>query len=119
YLAPAMALGPDGRTIYLLTTSATSFTSGGSGSLGVVAVGADDLAVRARFPATADLRSIAVSADGRHVLAAGAPGVDASGAEAPWEASITAWDASTGQVRAIAGRLGAAWVELVQPLRGD
>ncbi|MCU0506648.1 MAG: hypothetical protein MUE82_12950, partial [Chloroflexi bacterium] len=33
YLAPAMALGPDGRTIYLLTTSATSFTSGGSGSL--------------------------------------------------------------------------------------
>jgi hypothetical protein len=119
YLAPAVSLAPDGATLYLLGTEATSFESGGSGSLGVVVVGAADLGVRARWTPTTDLRSIAVSADGRYVLAAGAPGVDASGAEAPWEASITAWDAATGEVRAIAGRLGATWVELVQPLRGD
>ncbi len=118
YLAPAAAISPDGRTLYLLTTTATSFTSGGAGSLGIIAVSADDLAVRARFAPTADLRSIAVSADGRYVLAAGTPGVDASGAEAPWEASVTAYDTATGAVRAIVGRLGASWVELVQPLRG-
>ncbi len=119
YLAPAVALAPDGATLYLLGTEATSFESGGSGSLGVVVIGAADLGVRARWTPTTDLRSIAVSADGRYVLAAGAPGVDASGAEAPWEASITAWDAASGEVRAIAGRLGTTWVELVQPLRGD
>ena len=119
YLAPAIALAPDGATLYLLGTEATSFESGGSGSVGVVVVGASDLGVRARWAPTTDLRSIAVSADGRYVLAAGAPGVDASGAEAPWEASVTAWDAATGEVRAIAGRLGSAWVELVQPLRPE
>jgi hypothetical protein len=82
-------------------------------------VGADDLAVRARWTPTTDLRSIAVSADGRYVLAAGAAGVDASGAEVPWEASITAWDAATGRVRAVAGRLGTTWLELVAPLLGE
>ena len=119
YLAPALALSPDGRTLYVLATMATSMTSGGSGSLGIVVVGADDLVVRDRWSPSADLRSIAVSADGRYVLAAGAPGVDASGVEAPWEASITAWDAATGKVRAIAGRLGTTWAELVTPLRGE
>jgi hypothetical protein len=119
YLAPAVALAPDGATLYLLGTEATSVDSGGSGSLGVVVVGASDLGVRARWVPTTDLRSIAVSADGRYVLAAGAPGVDASGADAPWDASITAWDVATGEVRAIAGRLGSAWVELVAPLRPE
>jgi hypothetical protein len=119
YLSPALALARDGATLYLLGTAATSFESGGSGSLGVIVVGADDLAVRARWTPTTDLRSIAVSADGRYVLAAGAAGVDASGAEVPWEASITAWDAATGRVRAVAGRLGTTWLELVAPLLGE
>jgi hypothetical protein len=118
YLAPALALSRDGDVLYLLATTAPSMTEGGSGSLGVIVVGADDLSVRARWTPTADLRSIAMSADGRFVLAAGAPGVDATGAAAPREASITAWDAATGEVRAIAGRLGSTWTELVAPLRG-
>jgi hypothetical protein len=115
YLDPSIAASPDGRRLYLLGTSADAFESAGGASLGVRVVDAAALTVVATWAPTADLDSIAMSADGRYVLAAGAAGVDATGAEAPWEASITAWDATTGEVRAIAGRLGSSFVSLVRP----
>jgi YD repeat-containing protein len=112
YLDPALAIAPDGSRLYLLATAATGFTDAGRGSLGIVVLDRD-LGVVERWAPTADLVSVAVSVDGAWVLAAGSPGVDASGAEAQWEASITAYDAASGGARAVAGGLGPEVVTLV------
>jgi hypothetical protein len=118
-LGPAMALAPDGGTLYLLGTTAAAIEAPDSRSTGIAVVDAATFAVRDRWAPPADLTSIVVSADGRHVVAAGMPGVDATGADAPWEASLAVWDAATGRLVAIAGRLGGSWIEVAQPEHGD
>lgn len=106
YFEPGIALSPDGTRLYLVGTKAQSFDDLAAGSDGIWVLDARTLAVLDRWPATADLVSVAVSRDGRYVYAAGLPGVGPDGRDAPYEASITVFDATDGAVRALAGRLG-------------
>jgi hypothetical protein len=70
-------------------------SSTGSSS-GIWVLDADSLAVIERWtPATA-YGSISTGADGRHVLAVGAEGVDALGRSVDWRASLVAHDAGPG-----------------------
>jgi hypothetical protein len=72
----------------------------------VVAFDAEHMTALGRWPATADYVSIAVSADGDSVYAAGMPGVDAAGEQTRQPASITVFDATDGTIRLLAGDLG-------------
>lgn len=109
-IEPALAISPDGSRLYGLTAASRS-AGEGFGSAGIVVIDAATLTMVDRWEPVADLASLAVSADGRFVYAAGVPGVDASGERAPsWQASLTGYDADTGEVRLIAGRLGSSWL---------
>jgi dipeptidyl aminopeptidase/acylaminoacyl peptidase len=111
-LQPALALSPDGSTLYAL--GSTFGDGGGPGwSTGIYVVDPETLALRARWAPTADYSSITVSSDGRYVVLAGAPG----GAET--EASMTVLDAGSGDVRAFAPGLGRDWLVFADPDRGD
>jgi hypothetical protein len=76
-------------------------------STGIWVFDADSLRLVDHWPATARFVEIVASPDGREILATGIPEVDADGFSRPTqEASITAYDALTGEVRLIAGQLG-------------
>jgi hypothetical protein len=110
YLQPAMALSPDGKRLYLLGTRGTDPYSG-AGSTGVIVVDTGDLSIVDRWEPTADFVSIGVGRDGSLVYALGAPGIrqlpngDIEVADST-PASLTVFDAATGQERAFAGQLG-------------
>lgn len=98
-LQPAIAISPDGTTLYALGIdgSVESF-----GSTGVFAfdISGDTMSVKGRWDPTADFVSVAVSADGAFVYAAGVAGVDAKGIPDPAIGpSVTVFDASDGSVR--------------------
>lgn len=102
-LDPALAISPDGSRLYALGTAGADE---GGGSTGVWVFDTASLALVAHWPPTADLISLAVSPDGTVVYAAGMAGFDPSGVNPSWEASVTAFDARDGSVRAVAGQLG-------------
>jgi hypothetical protein len=63
------------------------------------------------WPARAFLASLGLSGDGRFVYASGAAGLDADGREDPWLASVTVYDAETGQIQVVYGSVAAdGWV---------
>jgi hypothetical protein len=103
-LEPALAISPDGSRLYAVAERRPDVTSASQGSAWIFVFDARTLTLLARWEATADIDSIALSEDGRFVLAAGMPRYENSDLEA--EASVTAHDARTGEVRFIAGRLG-------------
>jgi hypothetical protein len=79
-------------------------------STGVWVFDADSLRLVDHWPATARFSEITASPDGREIVATGMAEVDADGVPRPTqEASITVYDALTGDVRLIAGQLG-SWV---------
>ena len=112
FLDPALAVSPDGTRLYLIGTNATSFTDVSAGSAGIWVVDTGTLGVLDHWRPTADFVSIAASRDGRFVYAAGLPDVGPDGQTAPFQASITVFDAATGRVRAIAGALGRDWLTI-------
>jgi hypothetical protein len=116
YLDPALALSSDGSRIYALATTATNFTEGNAASAGVLVLDAWTLRLVGHWRPLADLVSIGVSDDGRFVFAVGAAGGNESGDR--WEASLTVYDATTGEVREIMGNLGSEWLMFPNPSRG-
>jgi hypothetical protein len=111
-LQPSIALSPDGSRAYALGVTSPATTDAGSTGVDVF----DTVAMRAidHWAPLADLVSVGVSPDGRLVYVAGAPEVDASGAQrlgAP--ASLIVFDASDGSVRLIAGSLGLEMATIV------
>ena len=112
YLQPSLALSPDGTRLYLLATTATSPVDTTAGSSGVWVFDAGTLAILGHWAPTADFISIAVSSDGAYVYAAGMPGKDAAGNQTGQDASVTVYQASSGQVRVIAGQLGQVYLNL-------
>ena len=87
-----------------------------SGSTGVFVFDASTLAPLGTWQPTADYVSVAVSADGRFVYAAGLPGLDASGnRRTNQQASITVFDTFDGSVRLIAGKLGSEMLSFISP----
>jgi hypothetical protein len=106
FLDPGIVLSPDGSRIYALGIDSEPSGRPFGGSSGIYVFDATTLALLDHWPPVADYVSIAISRDGRSVFAAGAPGVDATGQPAPFEASVTVHDATSGAVVVLAGRLG-------------
>jgi DNA-binding beta-propeller fold protein YncE len=106
WLRSGLAVSPDGTRVYALGVRDGGSGPETAGSAGVFVFDAATLEPATVWQPTADYVSIAVSADGRLVYAAGLPGVDANGARfARQQASITVFDASDGSIRLIAGEL--------------
>lgn len=106
-LRGAILVSPDGSRLYVLGATPVVDERLPTGSAGVLVVDAASLRVIDHWPPPADLMSIALSADGSLLYAAGLPGVDASGAQQLAQgASVTVFDTATGNVRLIAGQLG-------------
>jgi hypothetical protein len=106
FLQAGIAISPDGNRIYALGFAGNPATAPFAGSAGVLVFDAHSLAPLDRWAPTADFVSVAVSADGTVVYAAGAADVDAGGGQTSQQASITVFDATDGSIRLIAGQLG-------------
>jgi hypothetical protein len=76
-------------------------------STGVWVFDAETLELLDHWEPRALLTSLAVSADGRFVYASSAAGYDIDGRENPrWPASVTVYDATTGEIVVLYGRIG-------------
>ena len=106
---PGMVASPDGRRLYALGLGAGFGVAGRS--TGVWVFDAETLELVDHWQPRAFLTSLAVSADGRFVYAAGAPGFDLEGHENPWPASVTVYDAANGAIQVIYGAIAPdTWV---------
>jgi hypothetical protein len=107
--SPALVLSPDHRRLYALGFRASPGPAGTS--TGVWVFDARTMRLRDHWAPRALLISLAVSADGRFVYAAGAQGLDVEGRENAWPASVTVYDAAMGQVQALYGSVGrGTWI---------
>lgn len=96
WLDPPTALSPDRLRLYAV--GLVDSGRGSSGSTGVWVFDAGSLELIDHWEATATITSIDVSDDGRLVYVTGAPGMDAEGRASSWPASLTVYDAATGDV---------------------
>jgi hypothetical protein len=116
----AFAVAPGGDRVYAAGEATSMDGSTGADGAPVVrstGIWVLDLTTRRivdHWPATARYHQLAISPDGREVIAAGMAGFDADGRANPRQLhSITAFDAATGEVRLVAGELdGGGWVAL-------
>jgi hypothetical protein len=100
-----IVISADGSRVYTLGIPSPD-AAGSEDSTGVYAFDASTLAPLGHWAAQADLTSIAISHDGRHVYAAADGGASATGRPAPeYGASITAYNTSDGSIAVLAGRL--------------
>jgi hypothetical protein len=115
-LRGALAISPDGSRIYAIGVKEGGSSREVGGSAGVFVFDAATLAPAGVWQPIADYVSVAVSADGRFVYAAGLPGTDAAGqSQLEQQASITVYDTTDGSVRLIAGRLGGDMLSFISP----
>jgi hypothetical protein len=105
-LQSGIALSPDGTRVFALGILGNPNGSEFTGSAGVIVFDAEQMTALGRWPATADYVSIAVSADGASVYAAGMPGFGAGGEHSGQPASITVFNAADGSIALLAGDLG-------------
>ncbi len=111
-----MAGAPDGSRLYLLGYRDTQDgRRNGPASLGVFVVDPATMALVSRWAPDAGYISIQSVLGGSAVAAAGAPGADADGNDAPWEASLTIHDVATGRILMRFGQLGENWSPLASP----
>ncbi|HEX7950556.1 MAG TPA: hypothetical protein VF494_09420 [Candidatus Limnocylindrales bacterium] len=103
---PALVLSQDGQRAYAIGAGPRE------ASTGVWVFDAKTLALLDHWEPRAVLNSIAISADGRFVYATGAPQVDVDGNQnALWQASVTVYDAASGQEQRLYGGLSSdAWL---------
>ena len=116
WLRGALVVSPDGTRVYAIGVKAGSNESDFGGSTGVFVFDSATLEPITVWQPTADYISIAVSADGQQVFAAGLPGVDATGTHLiSQQASITVFNTADGSIRLIAGRLGGDALSFLSP----
>jgi hypothetical protein len=100
-----IAGSPDGARIYALAFSQrASYDSMSQSSRGVFVFDRATLALLDRWAPAANYLSVAAVDD--RVIAGGLPGFDEAGHEAPWEASLTLYDAASGRILVRFGQLG-------------
>lgn len=117
FLRGGVLLSPDGSRVYAIGVDAEATGPEAGGSTGVFVFDAGSLTSVGRWDPTADFTSLAVSADGAFLYAAGLPGVSADGRGNPrMSASITVFDARDGSVRLIAGLLGGEMLSFDSPI---
>lgn len=115
-LRGAIVVSPDGTRVYALGVTEGVGGDEFSGSAGVFVFDAASLEPLAIWQPTADFVSIALSADGRFLYAAGMPGVDERGQrKLRQQASITVFDTRDGSQRLIAGELGVDFLTFATP----
>jgi hypothetical protein len=116
WLQPAIAISPDGQTLYAIGING-SIESAGSAGLFAFDIGRDVPTLKGHWDPTADFISIAVSSDGAFVYAAAMGGVDAQGNQVPdFKGSVTVYDATDGSIRLIAGQLSDHDLMFVEPV---
>jgi len=99
---PGLVRSPDGRLLFAIGVTGT--LDGGLGvPSGIWVFDADSLQLVDHWAPRAFLSSLAVSRDGRFVYAAGAAGFDVDGRENAWPASVTVYDAATGEIQLVYG----------------
>ena len=103
-LDPALAISPDGTRIYALGVDMHSGET--VSSLGIFVFDTTTMAQVGHWQPAADLTSIALSADGAWLYAAGQPLFDAAGNASLDAASITVYSTADGRVSLTAGHLG-------------
>ena len=102
---PGLVASPDGTRLFAL--GLTSGPGEMGASTGVWVFDADSLELLDHWAPRALLTSLAASADGRFVYAAGAAGHDAAGIPNPrWTASVTVYNAVTGSIEVLYGAIG-------------
>jgi len=106
FLQPGVALSPDGSRLYGIGIVGDPAAHDLSSSAGIVVFDTAAMTALGRWAPTADYTSLAVSADGSFVYAAGLPGVNGAGMPVSQGASITVFNAGDGSIRLIAGDLG-------------
>jgi hypothetical protein len=102
FLQPGMVISADGSRIYALGLA--NGEPGPFQSTGVYVFEGPTLRQVAHWSPTADYISLALSADGKLLYAAGASGDPSVPASA--QASVTVFDTASGKIRVIAGQLG-------------
>jgi DNA-binding beta-propeller fold protein YncE len=112
-----LAVSPDGTRLYVLAVNSKRFTEVEGGSAGVLVLDSGTLEVLDNWPPTADLVSIATSADGRFVYASGMSSSDSAGQRTNQPASVTVYDRESGRLVAFLGQLGEDWVMFDPPPR--
>lgn len=111
--APGLVESPDGTRLYALGVAPAGGPAGRS--TGVWVFDTRTLDVLGHWAPRALLTSLAVSADGTFVYAAGARGFDADGHEGPIAASVTVYDAATGEIQVLYGSVSPdAWINFFQ-----
>jgi len=106
---PGLVVSADGRRIYALGFGMGPTDSGTS--TGIWVFDGENLNLLDRWLPKAVLISIGASADGRFVYAAGANGFDVEGNQTRWPASVTVYDAQTGEIQVIYGQVSRdAWL---------
>jgi hypothetical protein len=116
FLAGGIVVSRDGSRVYAAGLDPDAAIEETPGSAGIFVFDAASLQSLGRWDPTADFVSIAASADGRFVYAAGMPGIDAQGTARPAvQASITVFDTTDGTTRLIAGQLGGDLMTFVAP----
>ena len=101
---PGVVVSPDGRRVYALGMGRGSGDAGSS--TGVWVFNAATLELVDHWEARALLSSLAVSDDGAFIYAIGAAGRDTQGNESTWPASLTVYDAATGEIQVLYGAIG-------------
>jgi hypothetical protein len=110
---PGLVRSADGQRLYALGAAAVAGDGTGVPT-GIWVFDADTMTLVDHWDPRAFLSSLATSADGRFVYAAGAAGVDVEGRENAWPASVTVYDAETGEVQVVYGAVSPdAWVSFV------
>ena len=108
-----LAGSPDGSRLYAVGFDREpALDAVSQASLGVFVLDRATLALVDRWAPAADYLSISTMADGK-VAAAGLPGVDEKGREAPWQASLTVHDPADGRILVRFGALGEGMPPLV------
>ena len=106
---PGLVASLDGRRLYAIGLTDGPGPAGAPTGVWVFDAGTLDLVDH--WEPRAFLTSLAISADGQFVYAAGAAGFDVEGRENPWPASVTVYDAASGEIQVVYGAVSRdTWV---------
>lgn len=110
---PGLVMSTDGRRLFAIGVAGAAGEAAGVPS-GIWVFETESLRLLDHWEPRAYLTSLAASSDGRFVYAAGAAGIDVDGRENPWPASVTVYDAATGEIQVVYGAVAPdTWISFV------